>query len=106
MELRLDIVGERLTDIDFGARDPARVFLGIQKGEEVVDLVPVTADSATFTAQLRVSPLPDGAPNFLGPYAHGPRTARFCYLSWLYDEEDGRMSQFGRTKLPLISLTW
>jgi len=110
MELMIRIVGEDLADIDFGARSAgegrSRLFLGIQKGQEVVDMVPVTAGSATFTALFSVSPLPGGRTNFLGPYAHGTRTARFCYLSWLAAGDDGQKSMFSRVKLHLSPLRW
>lgn len=110
MELMVRIVGENLADVDFGERSAgegrSHLFLGIQKGQEVVDTVPVTDSSATFIARFSVSPLPDGATNFLGPYAHGPRTARFCYLSWLAEGEDGEKSMFARVKLHLSPLRW
>jgi len=83
MELTIRVVGEDLADIDFGERSAgegrARLFLGIQRGQEVIDTVPVTAETATFTAHFSVSPLPNGGTNFLGPYAHGTRDARFFY---------------------------
>ncbi len=104
------IVGEDLADIDFGERSAgegrSRLFLGIQKGQEAVDTVPATVGSATFTAHFSVSPLPDGGTNFLGPYAHGSRTARFCYLCWLAEDEDGKKSMFSRIKLHLSPLRW
>lgn len=110
MELMVCIVGEDLDAINFGERGAGerrgRLFLGIQKGQDVVDAIPVTAGSATFTALFPVSPLPDGATNFLGPYAHGARTARFCYLSWLDEEEDGTKRMFSRVKIHLSPLRW
>lgn len=109
-ELTVRIIGEDLADIDFGERGAgagrSRLFLGIQKGQEVINAVPVTEISATFTAHFSVSPLPDGGTNFLGPYAHGTRTARFCYLSWLVEEENGQKSMFSRIKIPLSQLSW
>ena len=110
MELTVRIVGEDLDSIDFGQRSAesgrSRLFLGIQKGQEVIDMVPVTAGSAAFTATFQVSPLPDGGTNFLGPYAHGTRTARFCYLSWLTEDENGHKDMFSRVKLHLCPLKW
>ena len=110
MELTVRIVGEDLAVVDFGecgaGEARTRLFLAIQKGEEVVDVVPVTAESANFTASFRVSPMPDGGTNFLGPYAHGTRTARFCYLCWLAEGPDGAMSIFSRIKLHLSPLRW
>jgi len=110
MELTVQIVGVDLAHVDFGERcegsGRSRFFLGIQKGEEVMDLVPVTDASATFTARFDVSPLPGGGTNFLGPYAHGTRAARFCYLCWVSQDDAGNMNMFSRIKLHLSSLGW
>ena len=110
MELTIRIIGEDLADIDFGERGAgerrSRLFLGIQKGQEVIDMVPVTSETATFTAHFSVSPLPDGGTNFLGPYAHGTRTERFCYLTWIAEADDGMMNMFSRIKLHLSPLRW
>ena len=109
-EVVLQIIGEDLADIDFGecsvGEGRSRLFLGIQKGQEVVDSVPVTAARAAFTARFSVSPLPSGRTNFLGPYAHGTREARFCYLSWLAADDAGNTSMFSRIKLHLKPLLW
>lgn len=110
MELTVRIVVKDMADLDFGERSAgegrARLFLGIQKGQEAIDTVPVTAGAATFTAQFSVSPLADGATNFLGPYAHGTREARFLYLCWMAEDESGKQSMFSRIKLHLSSLPW
>jgi hypothetical protein len=110
MELTLRIIAEDLAAIDFGAyssqEDQSGIFLGIQKDQEVVDTVPVAAGTATFTALLRVSPLSGGGTNCLGPYAHGTREARFCYLSWLSEGGMSHVSSFGRVKVHLSSLRW
>ncbi len=110
MEFTIQIVGEDLAQVDFGERSAGKgrshLFIGIQKGQEVIETVPATAESATFTASFSVSPLPDGSTNFLGPYAHGTRTARFCYLSWLIEDEDGKRTMFSRIKLHLSPLLW
>lgn len=49
----------------------------------------------------RVEQLPNGTPNFLGPFAHGPRASRFIYLVW---RRAG--APLGRSKIPLGSITW
>jgi hypothetical protein len=111
MELKVDIIGENLAEVDFGPRGAGdgrtRLFLGIQKGDDIVDIVRCDGEQATFPAVFAVSPLPDGATNFLGPYAHGPRAARFCYLCWLAEEAAGQAPvRFARIKLPLGALRW
>lgn len=113
MELTVQIIGENLEQVRFGEagkpeteEDRSRLFLGIQKGQDVVDTVPVTAPEATFTARFEVAELPEGGTNFLGPYAHGKRTERFCYLCWLSEERDGSRRTFSRIKLHLTFLPW
>lgn len=91
---------------------PGRVFrewtdvrLGIQKGKEVVD--EAEADRpATFIAEVRVARnASTGAPNFLGPYAHGTPADRFLYLSWSGVGAEGR-KMFRRAKIPLREISW
>ena len=46
----------------------------------------------------------DGSdPNFLGPFTHGPPTARFLYIS---HRRDGAAGWIKRIKVPLSSITW
>lgn len=110
MELTIRIIGEDLDKVDFGqystSAGQARFLLGIQKGQEVIDAVEADAGTATFTALFTVSPLPEGATNFLGPYAHGTRTARFCYLCWRAEHPNGTVNPFARVKLHLSPLRW
>ena len=42
-------------------------------------------------------------PNFLGPFTHGPKTARFLYIS---HRRDGAAGWIKRIKVPLSSITW
>ncbi len=101
MEFTLKIIAEDLAEIDFsGYGGSAR--LGIQRGKEVVDVVPASIGRAEFTATFRVEQTATGEPNFLGPYAHGTKDARFCYLCWL----GGMNVSFGRVKVHLSGLTW
>jgi hypothetical protein len=50
-----------------------------------------------------------GTPVFLGPFAFGPPTARFLYVSWSAvrpaEPGDGR-AMFRRAKVPLGGITW
>ena len=61
--------------------DPcARMWLGIQRGKEVVDLRLGDAAEATFDLTLIWQPIDAGETGELrGPYAHGPRGARSLY---------------------------
>ncbi len=61
-------------------------------------------DAVAFECDVNVS---DGGgrsePNFLGPFAHGPKTARFLYIS---HRSDGTAAWIKRIKVPLSSITW
>ena len=81
------------------------IRLGIQKGKAVIDEVPGDTNGVTFEAALRVGRNPDGAPNFLGQYAHGTPDDRFLYLSWS-GVSNGRRAMFRRAKLRLRTIDW
>src|SRR5688572_10270546 len=85
-------------------KDP--VYLGIQKGQVVIDQVSADRKQAEFTAEFRVGQKKDGSPNFLGPYSHGPVDDRFFYLSWGVQAEPGHFKMFRRLKIRLGHLTW
>ena len=55
-----------------------------------------------FDLALEVKPEGLGAPVFVGPFAHGPASERFLYLSWR--NLTGEYAQ--RFKLPLGSISW
>ena len=83
--------------------DPSGMLtIGLQRGDDLVDPVRVGANSLLVVEPtFRVAQLPDGTPNFLGPFAHGPRASRFVYLVW---RRAG--APLGRSKIPLGSITW
>ena len=58
------------------------VWLRLQRGKG--ENVPPTSESAraiVFDFTVRTGPpLPDGAPNFLGPFTQGPPAVRFVYI--------------------------
>jgi hypothetical protein len=83
--------------------DPGgNLTVGLQRGDDLVDPVRVSANGVLVVEPtFRVQQMPDGTPNFLGPFAHGPRAARFVYLVW---RRGG--SPLGRSKIPLTSITW
>jgi hypothetical protein len=58
------------------------VYLRLQRGkDELVEATSETAKQVTFDLTARVgTPLPDGAPNFLGPFTQGPPAVRFVYI--------------------------
>ena len=72
-ELRLRIVVD----------DPVPgVLLRLQRGQaEIVEATSETPGEVRFDFTARLgSPLPGGAPNFLGPFTQGPPATRFVYI--------------------------
>jgi hypothetical protein len=72
------------------------VHVGIQRKQEVVEVVPGDAARATWTLEVTTKVGTDGELDFAGPYVHGKRGERFVYLSW---SDVGGM--FRRAKLML-----
>jgi hypothetical protein len=81
------------------------VYLGIQSGREVRDIVSGAEGKATFGPEFRLSDA-DGSPNFLGPFAQGPRGERFFYLSWGRGATGSDFQMFRRLKVHLSHITW
>lgn len=96
------------TFLDRTSPEPRKepVYLGIQKGTDVIDQVPADRPEADFVAEFRVGKKKDGSPNFLGPYAQGPADDRFFYLSWGVRTASGQFMMFRRLKVRLGHLTW
>ena len=103
-ELSIEVICRRLPGIRFADYEP--VFLGIQKGDEVIEAVPGNRKEAFFRAIFKIDERPDGSPNFLGPFAKGTPQERFFYLSWGVMLKDGRFEMFRRAKIHLSHLTW
>ena len=87
-------------------QDPARpvkdpVFLGIQRGKDVIEQVPGDTKTVTFEPEFRVERKKDGTPNFLGAFAQGTADDRFFYLSWGVKGPSGRFDMFRRLKIRL-----
>ena len=75
------------------------VHAGIQRGREVVELVPGDAPGASWTFPITAKTADDGSVDFGGPYVHGRRGDRFLYISWGTVQADFEM--FRRAKLHL-----
>ena len=115
MELTVKVVCKDLTSRDLvgtlkGASaqpiSPDQVLIGLQHGEAPEALVPVDTANVVFELRFRVAQLPNGAANFLGPYAKGTPAQRFFYLVWVVRDPAGNLTTFGRTKVSLSHLTW
>lgn len=102
MEVRIRVTGRELPGLVWCGHE--RVHLGIQRGREVVDLVPADAEVAVFDLTVGVTVDPEGRADFRGPYVHGRRGERFLYLSWGDVGRDGRFAMFRRAKLHLSGL--
>jgi len=87
---------------------PAGVAFCLQQGKaELVSVLRSEGRDLSFDLAVQVGdPLPDGRPNFLGPFTQGPREARFVYVnSGLRAGEEG--SEWDRrAKVPLSGISW
>lgn len=100
--LNVKIVGERLPGRTFESH--ANVHVGVQRGDEVVQLQPADAASVKFTFGIVLRELEDGTLDFRSPFVHGKPGERFFYLSWGDVTEDGTFSRFRRAKLLLSAV--
>jgi Family of unknown function (DUF5990) len=91
-----DLPGRNCAPVDAGERYE-NVHVGVQRGAEVVELVPGDAEDAKWTFEITVRAGPDGTMDFGGPFVHGRRGDRFLYLSW--GVVDHRFGMFRRAKL-------
>ena len=82
------------------------LHIGILKRDEVLDLTPVNRKRIVFRPVLRVRRHTDGSANFLGPFAHGPRSGRFIYLNWIVCNDGTAIASPGRIKLHLSHIPW
>jgi hypothetical protein len=87
---------------------PAGVRFAVQRGrDEFLEPGSAKAGELVFEFNIRVrNDRAEGAPNFLGPFAQGPRDARFVYVN------SGTMAgELGscwtrRAKIQLAGITW
>jgi hypothetical protein len=75
----------------------ANVHVGVQRQAEVVERVPVTAESARWEFAVASREV-DGLLDVGGPWVHGRPGARFLYLSWGAVDGDA-FAMFRRAKL-------
>jgi hypothetical protein len=99
MTLTVRIRGDRLPGSRFG--EHKAVHVGVQRGREVVNLIPGDADGAMFEFPVQVVRTESGELDYRGPFVHGRRGERFLYLSWGEVAADGTFTMFRRAKLHL-----
>jgi Family of unknown function (DUF5990) len=100
--VQLRILGRRLPGASWSGRNG--IHVGIQRDEDVVQLVNGDEGEAVFDIDIDVVEGPDGEPDFKGVYVHGRRGERFVYLSWGEVDEAGVFTMFRRLKLHLTPL--
>ena len=111
-QLTIEVVCRHLPGISFKeSKDPTAkpiepVYLGIQKGNEVIKAVPANRRQVTFRPEFKIARQPDGSPNFLGSFAKGTPQERFFYLSWGVMNAVGAFEMFRRAKIHLNHLSW
>ena len=91
-----DLPGRSCAPLDAPQRY-VNVHAGMQRGREVIDLVPGDAATARWSFPVTVKVAEDGELDFGGPYVHGRRGDRFLYISWGAVDPDFEM--FRRAKL-------
>lgn len=99
LEVAIEIICEELPGLLCDGRGPLQ--LGIQYEQHIIEAGPADRDRLVFRPVLRVRKHTDGSANFLGPFAHGPRSERFIYLNWVVGKSGAPGEQIGRIKLHL-----
>ena len=102
--VRVRIEGRNLPGRHFcgGEGDPYdNIHVGVQRGNDPVDLVRADAPSADWDLDVGVVTTDDGGLDFRGPAVHGKRGERFLYLTWGNVPPDGSFVMFRRAKLML-----
>ena len=102
--ITIEIVCTKLPGTQWGG--PGTVHLGIQRNKDFADAQPADRESIVFRPEFRVRRQPDGSPNFLGPFAQGPRQERFIYLNWVTMVGKSPVASPGRVKLHLNHIEW
>jgi hypothetical protein len=109
MELTIKVICTDLPGTEFHDEEKglhySNVHLGIQRGEEVIDIVPGDSKTAEFAPVFKVAPR-DELTNFTGPFAKGTKTERFFYLNWGVLVRPGIIHGFRRAKIHLSHLKW
>jgi len=106
-EITIEVVCRNLPGTCFeDAPGGGPVYLGIQKGNDVIEPAPADRKEVIFRPTFRIGQQPDGSPNFLGEFAKGTAQERFFYLSWGVVHKPGEFEMFRRAKIHLNHLTW
>ena len=82
------------------------LYLGIQCDDQMIESASAGSKRVVFRPVLRARRNSDGSANFLGAFAHGPRTERFIYLVWVAVHGKVAVKMVGRIKLHLNHIKW
>jgi hypothetical protein len=104
IEVTLEIVCTHLPGEEWDGQ--RTLSLGIQRGNEMVEPASAGSKRVVFQPVLRARRNTDGSANFLGEFAHGPRTERFIYLIWAVIQGPASGRMVGRIKLHLNHIKW
>ncbi len=86
---------------------PANVVFALQRGkDELASSVISTGDDLTFEFSVRLGGKEDEWPNFLGPFAQGPRGARFVYVNSGTSAGQSDSCWTRRAKVALKGISW
>lgn len=86
--------------------DPSSRF-GLQdKAQQLTEGQLQSDESIAFTVRIKVKGTPGiAAPDFAGPFVHGPAQQRFLYIS-LGSRQGSEWRWLRRIKVPLSAITW
>lgn len=104
IEIVIEIVCTNLPGEEWGGH--SHLHLGIQKGDQIIETASAGSKRVVFRPALRSQGNVDGSANFLGAFAHGPRTERFMYLVWAVVDGKLPARMVGRIKLHLNHIRW
>jgi hypothetical protein len=95
--LKVVVEGHNLPGASCGPHH--NIHVGLQVGSEPHEVVSGSAESATWTAEIKVVDVEQGH-DFRGKAVHGKRAERFMYLTW-GEVDDDQFTMFRRAKLML-----
>jgi hypothetical protein len=104
IEIVIEIVCTNLPGEEWEGHSTLR--LGIQRDDEIIEAASAGLKRVVFRPELRARRNTDGSANFLGAFAHGPRTERFIYLVWAIVQGKQLVRMVGRVKLHLNHIKW
>jgi hypothetical protein len=88
-------------------RPPTGVHYCLQnRDSHLIDIVDSSGADLSFNLTVRAQPATGGAVRFLGPFAHGPVSARFVYLCCGTSAGQHDSCWTRRVKVQLSGITW